>query len=315
MAAVPPRFILASLFAVLLPGVATAGGNAAAGSALERRQSSGAASKPIEGSEHVPSPRDRQRQPWRMRFAPGSHLYPRYLANPRGAFIQGQVLSVRHSDTPHTRSPWLHFTLGGRLRLLRFYPATDPDCGLQLSAEAAFLGRFDPKEHVDAIGWDGVYSFMLAYKLDDQWSFKFAEQHDSGHVADEYIRKTGRERITYTREELNLGVRFSPWTWLSSYFEVGHALHLGNPRLLKAWRYETGIEVRVGAMYLALDETLFEDSGYRLNTTAQLGLMRDVTDTGQRYGLALQAESARSVLGEFFQDRVATVGFGVWADL
>jgi hypothetical protein len=179
----------------------------------------------------------------------------------------------------------------------------------------AFLGRFDPDNKYDAIGWDGYFGSMLAFRPIAWLGVKFAHQHDSAHVADEYIEATGRRRITYTREELAVGVMYEGIPVLRPYVEAGYAVHLGPADGLRRWRTQAGLELDLGLPYAAVDATFWQEQRWQPTVTAQLGVKFEQRDAGRRYGLAMQFESGRSVLGEFFRDANRTIGGGFWFDL
>lgn len=205
--------------------------------------------------------------------------------------------------------------MGGRVKLFTWHPVGHPELGVQLSIHMAFLGRFDPDNHYDAIGWDGYFGSMLAFRPVDWLGLKFAHQHDSAHVADEYIQRTGRRRIVYTREELALGAMADVLPFLRPYVEAGYAIHLGPADGLKHWRLQSGLELDFGLPYAAVDANIWQEQRYRPTITAQLGIKVEQKDTGRRYGLAAQFENGRSVLGEFYRDQNRTVGAGFWFDL
>jgi hypothetical protein len=221
---------------------------------------------------------------------------------------------VLETDTAETSTPLLEFTLGGRVKLFRLHPTEHSELGLQFSVEGGFISRFDPGANLDQIGWDGYYSFSLAYRPFEGLAFKLAEQHDSAHLADEYIAKTGRKRITYTREELALGVMVRAVPPLSVYSELGYAVRLGNPGL-RRFRAQAGLELDLGFPYFAADATFWQELDWWPTITAQLGLKVELPALSRRYGVAAQYENGRSLLGEFYRDRNRTLGVGVWIDL
>lgn len=250
-----------------------------------------------------------------MSFFPGSTFYPRYLADPRQPMMKGFVLHVLKSDTKAQGSPLMEFTMGGSVKLLRWHPAGDPELGVQLSIHMAYLGRFDPDHHYDVVGWDGYFGPMLAFRPIRWLHLKLAHQHDSGHVGDEYIQRTGRKRITYTREEIALGAMVQTPFFVRPYVETGYAVHLGTADGLRRWRTQGGLELDLGVPYAAVDANFWQEQRWRPTVTAQIGVKFEEPDVGRRYGLALQFENGRSVLGEFYRDANRTIGGGFWFDM
>lgn len=252
---------------------------------------------------------------YRLQTLPATNLYPRYLADPRQPTMKTFLLSVKETDTPQTHSPLCEVALGGRVKLLRVHPEGEPEHGVQLHAEGGFIARFDPEANLDQIGWDGYYGFHLTFRPLRALAVKLAEQHDSAHIADEYIAKTGRQRITYTREEVALGVMVNAVRPLRVYSELGYAFRLGNPDLLRRFRAQAGLELEYGYAYFAADATFWQELDWWPTITAQLGLKYELPALSRRYGVAAQYENGRSLLGEFYRDRNRTLGIGVWIDL
>lgn len=245
---------------------------------------------------------------------PGTKLYPRYLADPRQPMMKAMAVHVLRTDTPQTGSPLFEFALGASYGLLRLHPEREPEHGLELGLHAGIITAFDPGAGYDGIGWDGYYGLGAAHRLSDTFAVKLAYQHDSAHLVDEYVAKTGRRRLGYTRDEVVLGVMIDPSKHVRVYTELGHAFHLGSSELAP-FRTQAGIELRYRLLYLALDLAFWEELGFRPTATAQLGLMYERRGTGRRYGLFAQYERGRSKYGEFFRDRSETLGGGWWLDL
>jgi hypothetical protein len=253
-------------------------------------------------------------QPLRLKAFPGKDFYPRYLADPRHPTMRTAVLKVLKSQIPETGDPWIEFTMGGRVRVLQLQQAGDDEHGLQFSLEAAFIGVFDPDNHYDDIGWDGVYAVRFSYKPFDWLSLKLADQHDSAHIGDEYMRRTGRKRLTYTREEVALGALVSFPFPVRAYAETGYAWHLGDDTM-RRWRAQAGVEAELGFAYAAVDTTYWQELEWAPTLSSQLGVKFEAPELGRRYGVAAQGVVGRAVLGEFYRDQVRTVGGVVWVDL
>jgi hypothetical protein len=272
------------------------------------------AEPPLEPSKATHGPTYPVGATLRLQTFPSTNFYPRYLADPRQSMMKAAVLHVLKSDTPDAGNPLLEFTMGGRVRLLQLHSGDNSDRGVQLSVEAAFIGRFDPDNHYDSIGWNGYYGARFSFKPTAWLALKLAEQHDSGHIGDEYMRRTGRKRLTYTREELAVGAIFSLPVPIRLYTEAGYAFHLGDDTM-RRWRGQTGVEAELGVAYAALDATFWQELKWRPTFTAQLGVKADIPEVGRRYGLAAQFENGRSLLGEFYRDRNRTIGGVFWVDL
>ncbi len=272
---------------------------------------------------------------WSVQPLPGgSDLYPRYVADPRRPRFSMTLWNVLDSDMEEAGDSRVSVMLGGRYGFVRFHPDGEPDRGFQIDFEAAFHGQFDAGSSLDSVGWDGYYGLGLSWRPTESLAFRLAMNHDSSHLGDEYQEndeedaaeapepRERRKRINYTREELALGVSWSPIERLRLYGEVGWAYHRGNNRLLDRGRLQAGIEYETrpflwgdGALYLALDAVLWQENDWEPSITAQTGVKWHIDALDRDYRLGLQVYDGRSQIGEFFQERERYVAFGFWFDL
>ena len=255
-----------------------------------------------------------------MWLGPPTDFYPHYIADPRRAqtaLVLMEFLDREIADTTRSRSS---IRFGGRVPLVRFHPAGNPDVGWQVDMEAGFFGQFSLLYGMDNYGWDGVYGLLVSYKPISSLGYRFGILHDSAHVGDEYVEKTDRERINYSREEIVAGLSWTPDRQWHFYGEV-------------TWDYETKGAARderlqIGGEYLGLnklwhgrvnwysaaDINFFAERDWAPATTMQLGLMMPTGQGASRYRLALELYSGRSLMGEFsFQDE-SYIGLGLYYD-
>ena len=259
---------------------------------------------------------------WQGVIAPGSDLYPVYIANPirpTMAIIWGKYRDSEIREAGDTRYT---IRVGGRVNFLRIHPVEEPDQGFQLDVEAAFLGQFDADYSLDNIGWDGVWGLIFSWANGKGFAAKLASQHDSSHVGDEYAERTGRERIDYTRAEVAFGLSLAFFNHWRVYGEAGYAYDMRNTQLQEPWRVEGGLEFedahrfwkgRLG-YYAAIDVVAYEESDWQRDITIQAGLVLPVTTLVRTYRLGLEYRDGRSVIGEFFQDRETYWALGLWVD-
>ncbi|HEX5761239.1 MAG TPA: DUF1207 domain-containing protein, partial [Thermoanaerobaculia bacterium] len=250
---------------------------------------------------------------------PADRLYPHYTADPRSPEFGMALLHVADPALPETGSQRFAFELGGRFGLLRLHPEGRADAGWQLDIHAGFLGQFDLEHSLDNLGWDGLYGFLASTRLGHGLSLQLGTKHVSSHVGDEYVERSGRRRIGYTREELAAGLAWSGSRGGRLYGEVGwgHSpkRELGQER----GRLQAGAELhravagrrRLG-WYGALDLGAMEERGWGLDATLELGLVVPSGDRRWRVGLALY--DGRMPLGEFFRDDEAFAALGLWLE-
>ncbi|MGM0452000.1 MAG: DUF1207 domain-containing protein [Thermodesulfobacteriota bacterium] len=260
---------------------------------------------------------------WRLRFGPGDRLYETYIANPMRPVFAFNSISVKDSDLPDAGDRRFLLKLGGRKGFLRLHRAGRPDSGFQFDLQAAFLGMFDRENSLDNIGWSGLYGAQVNWANGSGLAFKLALEHDSSHVGDEYIERTGRKRINYTRQEYVFGASFHHFTYWRIYGDVGRAFDLRNPAVQEKWRARGGVEFEADELfwndsagfYAAVDFNAYEESDWDADVTAQAGLVVPIETLGHTYRIGLHYRDGRSVIGEFSQFNETYYGIGFWLEI
>ncbi len=259
---------------------------------------------------------------WRLSVSPGGDLYPGYIADPLRPGFALRKLNVADSEIPESGDNRYAFTLGGRYGLLRIDAGRDPGMAFQLDVYGAFLGQFDVDNGTDNIGWDGLYGVILSWTDGAGLALKLAMQHDSSHVGDEYMERTGRERINYTREEWAAGVSYRFLDTFRVYGEGAYAYDLRNDALQEPGRVQGGLEIedrdrflggRLG-YYAALDVGAYEESDWDADVSLQAGVVVPVDRFLQTIRIGTFYRDGRSPIGEFFQRRETWWGLGLWID-
>lgn len=270
---------------------------------------------------------------WSISPIPGDDLYPRYVADPRRPRFSMTLWNVLDSEVENGGDSRVAVMLGGRYAFVRLHPDGQPGRGFELDVEAGFHGQFDAGNSLDAVGWDGYYGLGISWRPLESLAFRLSMNHDSSHLGDEYQENDEedaletptnerRKRINYTREELALGVSWSPVDRLTLYGEVGWAYHRGNNQLLDRARLQAGIEYETppilwgdGSLYAAIDVSVWQENSWEPSVTAQTGVKWRIDALNRYYRLGVQYYDGRSQIGEFFQDRERYIGFGFWFDL
>ncbi|HKQ97843.1 MAG TPA: DUF1207 domain-containing protein [Candidatus Polarisedimenticolia bacterium] len=253
-------------------------------------------------------------------FFPDDDIYPQYIADPLRPQSALVLAAFPSSEIPDAGNLRFLLRLGGRYSIARRHPAGQPDRGFQIDFEGGFFSQFDMVNSLDNIGWDGLFGLRFSYKGSGPWAFSVATRHDSGHLGDEYVENTGRERIDATREEIVVGASWAPDGPWRIYMEAGWAYHV--PESEEPYRLQAGVEYisREGLFrgdfpwYAALDTTLYKDTDLRFRACAQLGLIFPTDRATNRYRAALELVSGRSVLGEFSMHDETHVGLGWYFD-
>ena len=258
---------------------------------------------------------------WSVSLFPRTDLYPVYIADPHRVGFGAERLDVSDSQIPNTGSPRFGLKLGGRFGLLRIHPKDDPERGVQANLEVGFIGQFDSSNSTDNIGWDGIYALTISYRPKGRVQYRLGLHHTSSHVGDEYMQRTGRMRINYTREEWLVGASTPFGERWRAYGEAAYAFDMRNEAIQEPGRVQAGVQYerddslwrrRLG-WYAALDGTAFEERDWQVNSTVQAGIKLGSANRTWRAGI--QYYDGRSLVGEFFQADERYLSLGVWLDL
>jgi hypothetical protein len=117
--------------------------------------------------------------------------------------------------------------------------------------------------------------------LAGDWSTKLHYRHLSSHPGDEFIERTGRRRIGYTREDFTLGVAWEPLPGATVYGEGGVGIHDGAGR-------KDAVYFQFGA------QNGDDDPGI----TVQGALLVPLARPGQQFRLALEFHTGCVLIGE-----------------
>ena len=240
-------------------------------------------------------------------IGPPGHVYPYYLADPRRPQTSAGLNFARNSDLMDQYGNGTVRTdirLGGRVPLVR-YTASNA-MAWEICVEGGFFGYFDASQSLENIGWDGRYGLLLGWRFATGFSTKIHLRHLSSHLGDEFIERTGRERIGYTREDVTLGLAWEPVSGGTVYGEIGLGIHDG------AARQETSV-FQFGGQYrggqtskllgvfgwqAAADIQLYEEEDYTPEITLQAALLLPMAREEQQIRFAIEYHSGRALLGE-----------------
>ncbi len=252
---------------------------------------------------------------------PAGHLFPAYIADPHlpAAGILMQSFTSTEIDGAGDRRFFLK--LGGQFGLVRWEPRAPAGRAWQLNLDAGLDAQFDIDNSLDNTGWDGNYGLSLTTaKEGGKVAWKLGTFHTSAHLGDEWIERTGRERLGYTRQEALLGLSWSFAARWRTYLEAGWAFDLHSEEM-EPGRLQTGLDYRapgrfwagVGGWYAAVDLSSWEERDWRLDVGFQGGLL--MSSTGRVWRLGIQYWDGRVPLGEFFQHTESNLTLGLWSEL
>ena len=246
-------------------------------------------------------------------------LYPVYLADPHQ--LNFHILYRNYSELtiPDTGSTLIDLKAGVPL-IIYERKSDNPEYGWQLIFLGGLRSQFDPSHELDSVAWEGYFGLQAVYKYHDNFVWRFGTKHYSSHLGDEYIERTGRTRINYTRNEVRAGLAWMFQQYSTYYVDVAITYEIGNAVLQEPWRVQTGLQYEQPGVffdgqvgwYSAIDLSAYEEDNWDMNMDFQIGLYVPVNDRRWRFGI--EYYDGRSQYGEFFQNREKYTGVGIWID-
>ncbi|NIL96076.1 MAG: DUF1207 domain-containing protein [Planctomycetales bacterium] len=249
--------------------------------------------------------------PWFWQMAPTGILYKSYLASVREPRL-GTVLARDLGQGALWES-----TLGARIGLLRFGTAGDGWAnGFQIDAEGAALLRLDSNRDLKSTDFRG--GIPLTYQ-EGRYSTKLAYYHLSSHLGDEFLLRTGAQRINYVRDVLVWGHSWQGTDWLRVYFELGYAFYTEDGS--QPWELQFGIELsqlqptgNCGAPFLACNAHLREEVDFGGNFVARAGWQWRRQYRGPLLRIGAHYYNGKSSQYQFFDRFEQQLGVGAWYD-
>lgn len=254
-------------------------------------------------------------------FLPPGILYPPAIADPQRVGFGVQWLSYMDTTIPDAGNSRVALKAGGQFGILKAGPSGDGNQAWQVDLLGGFNAQFDADHSLDNIGWDGRYGLLVTNGQPRIISFKFGVLHDSSHVGDEYMERTGRKRIGYTRHELVAGVSIPLGERWRTYAEGGWGYQLGNSELMKPGRGQAGLEYescrgpreRCTGWYGAADLSSMEERDWRLDLAVQMGVV--ARSGGRTWRFGVEWYHGRPPIGEFFPYTERYLSLGIWLDV
>ena len=256
----------------------------------------------------------------RLYFAPGN-LYPPYAADPFRVGFGFEPVHVSEATIPDTSESRVNLRAGGVLSVVRSEQEDRPGAGWEVSILGGINDQNDVRNSLDNIGWDGRYGLLVTAAPRPGLAFKLGVLHVSSHLGDEYIERTGRTRLGYTRQEIAVGVSWFPSDRWRVYAEGGRAFSMGNQQLQEPWRRQLGAEYESApklwrgraSWYAAVDVQAYQERGWRNDVSLQSGLV--VHSAGRAWRIGVSWYDGRPPIGEFFQYNERYVTAGLWIDI
>ena len=186
------------------------------------------------------------------------------------------------------------------------------DIGLQAGVFAIF--DLDAKS-ADLVNADYFFGPAFAWRR-GAWSALGRVYHQSSHLGDEYLLRTGAPRLNISYEVLDALVSWDATDALRLYAGGGWLMHTDTP--LERWIVEAGAELFGPALsgavrpLVALDVQSRQQNDWSRDTSVRAGIqIEDPGAKGMRMQVLLEYYRGRSPNGQFFEHDIEFYGLGV----
>ncbi len=248
------------------------------------------------------------------RFFPDVASFELPIAAPRPAAFSGRIIKESIGDDAFGDEVEADVGIGENFPILAVRRGRRP---VTLGFGVVASGRFSLDDSRTAlISNDWQVGFTLHADL-APWELALEAYHESSHLGDEYIQRFGASRLDWTREVVALwaGYRTGGLRFMGS---VGNAVvdELG----LSPWLGQAGVDYRAGRVSplgLAAQPLLGiyvaggSATGWRLSTSAKLGLAFSGARVGRELRLSLVGHDGLSTQRQFYRSRSRYVGMEI----
>lgn len=258
----------------------------------------------------APSDRD----PDSVEFFPSLPLFKPLIADPKQPRF---FASIYRYDSNVDRFTMASVGFGENFGLLRWGDLAT-ESAWQLSLEAGAFSQFNldaPSD--DLLNTDFNIGFPLAFRY-GSFSMRFHLYHQSSHLGDELLLRADPDRINLSFEsfETLLSYEFGGWR----LYGGGEYLIRREPDDLKRGIAHAGLEYRglapvgdLGGLVGGIDVQAMEEHDWSTDISVKLGLqLQRPNPSNRRIRLLLEGFKGHSPYGQFFRDRIAYYGIGLF---
>lgn len=245
-----------------------------------------------------------QPQPRLKLFPPANEVFPRLLADPRQVQLSASYYRLRGKDVSDAG-------LGHAWGLARWRGGEDQSLLWQLDVEGMAYSRFHVKGGVNEFETvDFLIALPLTLRRGDV-SFKGSLFHESSHLGDDHIRRTGNTGFRYSTEGARLLVALEPHRMARVYGGGTYLLHAvpvqdkatvqaGVELMSDDLRWTKRMPIRV---YVGQDVQWRQRVGWNPDSRTVGGLKFAVKDGARALRAQVGYFTGHSPFSQFFRDR------------
>lgn len=244
---------------------------------------------------------------------PSRPLYDPLIADPQWPRFAAEYQA--YHDDPELRNV-ADVAFGGMLPV--FQADLIGEGRWELGVQAGVFSIFD----LDGSSFDLINSdFWVGLPVTVRWG-RFSSilrvYHQSSHLGDEFLLRTGTDRVNLSYEAVDLIPSLDLWDWGRVYLGGGYLFHR-EPADLKRKYVLAGAELRSPVAFgewlrpiAALDVHRREEQDWRSDYSLRAGFqLENAAFEGRRLLLLAEYYKGRSPNGQFFERRIEYWGVGV----
>jgi Protein of unknown function (DUF1207) len=261
---------------------------------------------------------------WENTTLPDGDVFRPLMADPKQPQIFGIMQSTKALDSK-TTSTIGSISFGENFGLWTRRKQGTCD-GIQVGLLTGVFSQFNLFDNTELVNTDFVIGIPFSWRT-DFFSGRVRLYHQSSHLGDEFLlARPGFTRVDYRFEELEGILSLNtPNGWGRVYFGGGYLVHR-QPSNLDRLRAQWGIELR-GPEYpapwssssalkmvpvLAADFKAFEELQWVVNTNLLAGVEWFRAGATRRLRVLLNYYYGYNPYGQFFSQKVETVGLGLY---
>lgn len=254
---------------------------------------------------------------------PADDVFRPLIADPKQPqfFASWQGTRVR-SDNTYVNAAWV-----GVGENFGIYTSRNGCDGWQVGVLGGIFSQFDlDTPSYDLINTDFVIGVPLSWRSGD-WSTRIRLFHQSSHLGDEFLLgRPGFERLDFRFEEVEAIVSYD-YRWVRLYGGGGYLVHRV-PSTLDRNRAQWGIELRAPRLFssgqgenaprflitpvFGVDFKAFEELDWSINTNIVWGIEWAINRSTRRLRFLMNYYNGFNPYGQFFAQKIETVGFGLY---
>jgi hypothetical protein len=261
---------------------------------------------------------------WENTFLPDGDVFRPLMADPKQPQIFGIMQSTK-ALASKTTSTIGSIAFGENFGLWTRRKQGTCD-GIQVGLLTGVFSQFNLFDNTELVNTDFVIGVPFSWRT-DFFSGRVRLYHQSSHLGDEFLlERPGFTRVDYRFEEVEAILSLNtPHGWGRFYFGGGYLVHR-QPSNLDRLRAQWGIELR-GPEYqapwsssgtlkmvpvLAADFKSFEELQWSVNTNLLAGVEWFRAGATRRLRVLLNYYYGYNPYGQFFSQKVETVGLGLY---